>query len=111
MFVDICVRRLPVNVFVPRSRSLSIMVETSGHYGTLRLLSKSGKAVQTFPVDSDVLTFGRDQSCDVRMYFTFVSPLHAKLVFEDGKVSHVLPGSKCRLKAYCRSVGTPQCDG
>jgi pSer/pThr/pTyr-binding forkhead associated (FHA) protein len=67
------------------------MGEISGQYGVLRLLSRLGKAVQSFPVDSDVLTFGRDQSCDVRMYFTFVSPLHAKLVFEDGKVTNICP--------------------
>lgn len=63
------------------------MTDTQGRYGTLRLIStKSGKAVSSFPVDGDVLTFGRDVSCDVRMYFVAVSSLHAKLVFEDSKV-------------------------
>ena len=63
------------------------MTDTQGRYGTLRLIStKSGKAVSSFPVDVDVLTFGRDISCDVRMYFVAVSSLHAKLVFEDSKV-------------------------
>lgn len=60
------------------------MTDRSGRYGILRLLSSKTKLpVTSFPVDSDVLTFGRDTTCDVRMYFTFVSPLHAKLVFED----------------------------
>jgi hypothetical protein len=64
------------------------MTDVSGKYGTLRLIStKSGKAVSSFPVDVDVLTFGRDVSCDVRMYFAAVAPLHAKLVFEDSKVA------------------------
>lgn len=63
------------------------MSDSQGRYGCLRLIStKSGKAVSSFPVDADVLTFGRDVSCDVRMYFPPVAPLHAKLVFEDSKV-------------------------
>ncbi|KAF8314336.1 uncharacterized protein EI90DRAFT_469122 [Cantharellus anzutake] len=62
------------------------MTDLLGRYGVLRLLSnKTRKPVTSFPVDSDVLTFGRDTTCDVRMYFTFVSPLHAKLVFESGQ--------------------------
>ncbi|KAF8333192.1 uncharacterized protein EI90DRAFT_639250 [Cantharellus anzutake] len=64
------------------------MTDLLGRYGVLRLLSnKTRKPVTSFPVDSDVLTFGRDTTCDVRMYFTFVSPLHAKLVFENGQVN------------------------
>ncbi|KAF8323852.1 hypothetical protein DL93DRAFT_2222740 [Clavulina sp. PMI_390] len=62
------------------------MSDIQGRFGTLRLIStKTGKAVSSFPVDVDVLTFGRDVSCDVRMYFVQVSSLHAKLVFEGTK--------------------------
>jgi len=63
------------------------MMDTQGRYGALGLIStKSGKAVSSFPVDVDVLTFGHDGSCGVRMYFVAVSSLRAKLVFEDSKV-------------------------
>ena len=63
------------------------MTDWSGCYGILQLLSSKAKLpVMSLPVNSDVLTFGCDTTCDVWMYFTFVSPLHAKLVFEDKQV-------------------------
>jgi pSer/pThr/pTyr-binding forkhead associated (FHA) protein len=59
-----------------------------GDYGTLRLLSKkNGAILASYPIDQLNTTFGRQDSCDVRMYFAPVAELHSKLFFEDKKVN------------------------
>lgn len=43
--------------------------------------------VTAFPLDDEETTFGRDQSCSIRLYYPQVSPIHGKIYFEDRKVS------------------------
>jgi len=79
-----------------------------GRYGTLSLLKKrpdinatagtsnstpggatsssAQQVITSFGIDSANLTFGRETSCDVRLYYSAVDPVHCRLVNEDGKV-------------------------
>jgi len=59
-----------------------------GRFGTLRLMKRlePDTSVASFPIDDDTVTFGRDPACSVRLYYSSVSPLHAKLIFQDRKV-------------------------
>lgn len=62
--------------------------------GTLTLLRrKTGEIAQTFPIDAERITFGRDYECDVRLstnktdyqvrlYLQDVSKIHAEIQFD-----------------------------
>ncbi|KDR76889.1 hypothetical protein GALMADRAFT_417612 [Galerina marginata CBS 339.88] len=86
-----------------------------GRYGTLSLLkrrtsgSTSGPAsnsaskdttpspeqpqvVTSFGIDSANLTFGRAPTCDVRLYYSAIDPVHCRVVNEDGKAFLVVQG-------------------
>ncbi|WWD22333.1 hypothetical protein CI109_106824 [Kwoniella shandongensis] len=54
-----------------------------GTLGTLTLVKrKGGTDVQTFPLDAERITFGRDYDCDVRLYYSDVSKLHCEIRFD-----------------------------
>ena len=92
--------------FIPFLRRLrqcrvtSIAMDTSGfsqvgRYGTLSLLKKhnagvgnaeASQVVTSFGIDNSNLTFGRASTCDVRLYYPSVDPVHCTLVNEEGKV-------------------------
>lgn len=59
-----------------------------GRYGTMSLLKQNEPdvVVAAFGIDSDNLTFGKDQNCGVRLYYPDVSPIHAKITFQERKV-------------------------
>ena len=58
-----------------------------GSYGVLRFMRRHEETVvASYPIDDDVLTFGCDPSCSVRLYYPTVSPLHAKIIFHERKV-------------------------
>ena len=66
-----------------------------GRYGTLSLLKKqiagapvneASQVVTSFGIDNANLTFGRASTCDVRLYYPSVDPVHCTLVNEEGKV-------------------------
>lgn len=58
-----------------------------GRYGVLRFMRRNEEAIiASYPIDDDVLTFGCDPSCGVRLYYPTVSPLHAKIIFQERKV-------------------------
>ena len=63
-----------------------------GRYGTVSLLKRNDpqSAVTSFGVDREELTFGRESSCGVRLYYPDVAVVHCKLVINDQKVC--LPG-------------------
>ncbi|ODN75915.1 hypothetical protein L202_05900 [Cryptococcus amylolentus CBS 6039] len=51
--------------------------------GTLSLLARNtGDVLQTFPIDVERITIGRDADCDLRLYYQDVSKIHAELVFD-----------------------------
>ena len=59
-----------------------------GKYGTLRLMKRNepNVSIAAFPVDDEVVTFGRDPDCSVRLYYAWVSSVHCKIIFEENKV-------------------------
>ena len=58
-----------------------------GSYGVLRFMKRHEEiVVASYPIDDDELTFGCDPSCSVRLYYPTVSPLHAKIIFQERKV-------------------------
>lgn len=62
-----------------------------GIYGTIALLSSSPtpQVTTSFGIDGPSLSFGRDPTCGVRLYYPDVSLVHAKLVFIERKVSEI----------------------
>ncbi|KAI9438291.1 hypothetical protein H4582DRAFT_1815256 [Lactarius indigo] len=75
-----------------------------GRYGVLRFMRRHEDIViASYPIDDDELTFGCDSSCSVRLYYPTVSPLHAKIFFQERKAFievlgvHGLFVDKCRV--------------
>ncbi|KAH7872966.1 uncharacterized protein C8R40DRAFT_1051119, partial [Lentinula edodes] len=68
-----------------------------GRYGTMSLMKQdeSNSVVTAFGIDSDNLTFGRDQNCGVRLYYPDVSSIHCKITFKERKVRLLVDG--CRV--------------
>ncbi|KAH8833807.1 hypothetical protein DL96DRAFT_1456051, partial [Flagelloscypha sp. PMI_526] len=65
-----------------------------GKYGTLSFMKVGGVVVTAFGVDRDELTFGTDKSCDVRLLYPDIEPIHCKITFsEDHKAFLVVIGS------------------
>ncbi|KAH9990229.1 hypothetical protein BJV74DRAFT_837337 [Russula compacta] len=57
-----------------------------GRYGVLRFMRRHEETVvASYPIDDEELTFGCDSSCSVRLYYPTVSPLHAKIIFQERK--------------------------
>ncbi|KZS96852.1 hypothetical protein SISNIDRAFT_287374 [Sistotremastrum niveocremeum HHB9708] len=65
-----------------------------GRYGTLKLMSNKNEneVIATFPIDDEEVTFGRGQDCSVRLYYSTVSEIHSKIIFEDKKAFLVVLG-------------------
>ncbi|KAH9064558.1 hypothetical protein EDB87DRAFT_1556259 [Lactarius vividus] len=75
-----------------------------GRYGVLRFMRRhEDTVIASYPIDDDELTFGCDSSCSVRLYYPTVSPLHAKIFFQERKAFievlgvHGLFVDKCRI--------------
>ncbi|KAG1785728.1 uncharacterized protein HD556DRAFT_1249347 [Suillus plorans] len=64
-----------------------------GLFGTLRLMKRTtDEQVAAFPIDEEAVTFGRDPTCSVRLYYPEISALHAKIVFQERKAFLVVLG-------------------
>ena len=72
--------------------------------------------IASYPIDDDELTFGSDPSCGVRLYYPTVSPLHAKIIFQERKVSlcfiyflfvfrNISHGSRSLFQAFIQVLG------
>jgi hypothetical protein len=59
-----------------------------GRYGTIHYMSNTGTEIPiaSYPIDESIITIG-GQSQHIRLYDPWVSDLHCRLVFEEGKVS------------------------
>jgi hypothetical protein len=59
-----------------------------GRYGTICLMKRQepNTVVTAFGIDTEELTFGRDPTCGVRLYYSDVSLVHCRIVFEERKV-------------------------
>ncbi|TRM67149.1 hypothetical protein BD626DRAFT_396484, partial [Schizophyllum amplum] len=70
------------------------MADQIGRHGSLMLMKRSdpNTVLTGFGIDSDELTFGSAEDCDVRLYYKEVSPLHCKIMFPEKKVRVVLDG-------------------
>ncbi|KAF7976909.1 hypothetical protein HWV62_5300 [Athelia sp. TMB] len=75
-----------------------------GQYGTLRLVKRQDaqSVVASFPIDDESLTFGRDPTCSVRLYYPTVSAVHAKIFFEERKAFLVVLGTNGLLVDGCQ---------
>lgn len=84
-----------------------------GKYGTIRLLRSREpfSVVATYPIDEEEVTFGRDASCGVRLYYQEVSPVHCKLVFEDRKAFLQVLGTSGIVIDGCPVFPTKPTDG
>jgi hypothetical protein len=62
-----------------------------GRYGTICFMKRNepDTVVTAFGINTEQLTFGRDTTCDVRLYYPNVSLLHCKIIFEERKVCHL----------------------
>jgi hypothetical protein len=88
-----------------------------GSYGVLRFMRRHEEiVVASYPIDDDELTFGSDPSCSVRLYYPTVSPLHAKIIFQERKVSlsfisfpfafrDISHGSRSLFQAFIQVLG------
>ncbi|KAG2069403.1 hypothetical protein BDR04DRAFT_1203992 [Suillus decipiens] len=64
-----------------------------GLFGTLRLMKRTtDEQVAAFPIDEEIVTFGREPTCSVRLYYPEISALHAKIVFQERKVRLTIDG-------------------
>ncbi|KDQ32896.1 hypothetical protein PLEOSDRAFT_1098884 [Pleurotus ostreatus PC15] len=79
-----------------------------GRYGTVYLMKKQDPAtpVTAFPLDDEETTFGRDQSCSIRLYYPQVSPIHGKIYFEDRKAFLVVLGASGLFVDGCKVLPT-----
>ncbi|KAG5641498.1 hypothetical protein DXG03_005083 [Asterophora parasitica] len=75
-----------------------------GRYGTISLMKRGDPsiAVTAFGIDTDQLTFGRDPTCGVRLYYTDVGLVHCKIVFEEHKAFLVVLGSNGLFVDGCK---------
>ncbi|KAJ7745958.1 hypothetical protein B0H14DRAFT_458333 [Mycena olivaceomarginata] len=66
-------------------------MDTPGRFGTVELLRKTGEdaVIASFGVDTPTVSFGRDPTCSVRLYYPAVAPLHARIVFNDDRKAFI----------------------
>ncbi|KIK61623.1 hypothetical protein GYMLUDRAFT_243317 [Collybiopsis luxurians FD-317 M1] len=84
----------------------SPMMENSqiGRYGTLSLMKQNevDTVITAFGIDSENLTFGKDQTCGVRLYYPDVSPIHCKITFKERKAFLVVLGAQGLVVDGCK---------
>ncbi|KXN89208.1 hypothetical protein AN958_05911 [Leucoagaricus sp. SymC.cos] len=82
-----------------------------GRYGTISLMKRQeiDTAVTAFGIDTEELTFGRDPSCSVRLYYKEINLVHCKIIFEERKAFLVVLGQAGLVVDGCRVYpnGTP----
>lgn len=75
-----------------------------GRYGTISLMKRNEEhtVVTSFGIDVEELTFGRETTCGVRLYYPDVALLHCKVVFEERKVNNVF--NNVFILLYCHNT-------
>ncbi|KAG2040472.1 hypothetical protein BDR03DRAFT_948871, partial [Suillus americanus] len=57
-----------------------------GLFGTLQLMKRmTDEQVAAFLINEETITFGRDTSCNVRLYYPEINALHVETVFPERK--------------------------
>ncbi|KAJ7210677.1 hypothetical protein B0H12DRAFT_1033612, partial [Mycena haematopus] len=66
-------------------------MDTPGRFGVIELLRSTGEdvVIASFGVDTSTVSFGRDPTCSVRLYYPAVEPLHARIVFNEDRKAFV----------------------
>ncbi|KAF7365493.1 FHA domain-containing protein [Mycena venus] len=72
-------------------------MDTPGRFGTIELLRQKSPntpgedvvVIASFGVDTPTVSFGRDPTCSVRLYYPAVAPLHARIVFNEDRKAFV----------------------
>ncbi|KAK7048068.1 FHA domain-containing protein [Favolaschia claudopus] len=70
-------------------------MDTPGRFGTIELLraipnsNAADLVIASFGVDTTSVSFGRDPTCGVRLYYPTVAPLHARIVFNEDRKAFV----------------------
>ncbi|KAI0045639.1 hypothetical protein FA95DRAFT_1560992 [Auriscalpium vulgare] len=79
-----------------------------GSYGVLRFMKRQDESVvASFPIDKEEVTIGRDQGCDIRLYYPTVSGIHAKVVFQERKAFIMVLGAHGVLIDNCTVFPAP----
>ncbi|TFK32171.1 hypothetical protein BDQ12DRAFT_716574 [Crucibulum laeve] len=84
-----------------------------GRYGTISLMKQQepDSVVTSFGIDSEELTFGRDPTCSVRLYYSDVSLVHCKIIFEQRKAFLAVLGDTGLLVDGCQVFPSQSASG
>ncbi|KAG8737060.1 hypothetical protein FRC10_008611 [Ceratobasidium sp. 414] len=83
-----------------------------GKYGILHIVNrKNNSPAYSYPVDSERTTFGRDDGCDIRLLYGWVSGLHCKLFFQNAKAFLTIYGLNGVIVDGCHIARNPDADG
>ncbi|KAG9090736.1 hypothetical protein FRC06_000896 [Ceratobasidium sp. 370] len=83
-----------------------------GKYGILHIVNrKNNSPAYSYPVDSEHTTFGRDDGCDIRLLYGWVSGLHCKLFFQNSKAFLTVYGLNGVIVDGCHIARNPDADG
>ncbi|QRW13328.1 FHA domain protein [Ceratobasidium sp. AG-Ba] len=82
-----------------------------GKYGILHIVNrKNNSPAYSYPVDSEHTTFGRDDGCDIRLLYGWVSGLHCKLFFQSAKAFLTVYGLNGVIVDGCHIARNPDAD-
>ncbi|CAE6447553.1 unnamed protein product [Rhizoctonia solani] len=83
-----------------------------GKYGILHIVNrKNNSPAYSYPVDSEHTTFGRNDDCDIRLLYGWVSGLHCKLFFQNAKAFLTVYGLNGVIVDGCHIGRNPDADG
>ncbi|CAE7230720.1 unnamed protein product [Rhizoctonia solani] len=82
-----------------------------GKYGILHVVNrKNNSPACSYPVDSEHTTFGRNDDCDIRLLYGWVSGLHCKLFFQNAKAFLTVYGLNGVIVDGCHIGRNPDAD-
>ncbi|CAE6410961.1 unnamed protein product [Rhizoctonia solani] len=82
-----------------------------GKYGILHIVNrKNNSPAYSYPVDSEETTFGRNDDCDIRLLYGWVSGLHCKLFFQNAKAFLTVYGLNGVIVDGCHIGRNPGAD-
>ncbi|KAG8683312.1 hypothetical protein FRC11_013705, partial [Ceratobasidium sp. 423] len=82
-----------------------------GKYGILHIVNrKNNSPAYSYPVDNDQTTFGRNDDCDIRLLYGWVSGLHCKLFFQNAKAFLTVYGLNGVIVDGCHIGRNPDAD-
>ncbi|CUA71771.1 Muscle M-line assembly protein unc-89 [Rhizoctonia solani] len=82
-----------------------------GKYGILHIVNrKNNSPAYSYPVDSEETTFGRNDDCDIRLLYGWVSGLHCKLFFQNAKAFLTVYGLNGVIVDGCHIGRNPDAD-